>query len=197
MAHETQFYVPGPSQIWLGLGPSVGWIFLGFTEAGLTVSLPPQYEDVEVDYAGKSPGAIGIMGVSGQCSGVLSRYDESVITQAATYFGANGIAGGIPNGGIGSLVYEEGISYPLLVNCPYGAKGVYGSMVPGFWFYNTFLGEGYEALLSIRPKKPRVSWRCEPVWGHWSGNTFTAGQPPFDGAAIYTNVLPNPLPSYD
>lgn len=201
MADATQFYVSGPCYLWAGIGSSHAYRFVGWSEAGFTVELTAMYEDVKVDYAGESPGDEVIVGMEAKISGTLSRYDETVALQIASFFGFQGTPGVIGQtqygnlGGIGTLLHAEGVDFPLLLQAPYSFKNIFTStMVPGFLFYSTYLADPNRFTMNIKTKKPEMGFRAIPVWGAMSGATFQPDTPPYNAGQLYTTNLPAALP---
>lgn len=189
----TQFYVSGPAYTWAGTGTANAWEFVGYSRSGLTVQITPEFEDIEVDYAGRTPGDVAFLGQTARVSGSFTRYDEAIMTKMVSY-----IAGSTPGQGgsnsLGSLLNTEGNAYPLLVYSPYSFKTQYGAMVPGFWFYSTYLADPYDVTLNIRAKAPNIGWRAIPVFGTISSGTFTANSAPFNAYELYTNTMPASMP---
>lgn len=186
-APASQFYNTGPAYIWIGSGPfnfatpaSNTWQFVGFTQRGLAIDIAPTYEDVEADYSGRMPADVMILGVEAHLSGNLSRYVESVLTYMAS-FGSAAYLGSGENNFLGSIIQNEGLDFPTLIQCPFYAKAVYSStpspMIPGFLFYSTYLSDPERFVASIRIKMPSIGLRSLPVFGTYSGSTFNKGAP--------------------
>lgn len=192
----TQFYVSGPAQIWLGVGTANAWSYLGWSRNGVTVQVTPQHEDIEVDYGGRSPGDVSFLGEEARISMQLSRYDESILMKAAAFLTGTTPGQG-PKGGIGSLMAAEGYMFPILLYSPYSFKSQFGTMVPGFWFYQSYMADPLDQTLNVRAKQPNIAFRATPVFGSIVGGTFTAGVAPFDAFELYTNTMPSPMPTAD
>jgi hypothetical protein len=202
MSAASQFYVSGPADTWIGTAPYVWsgsntWTYVGYTQRGMDIQIIPSYEDIPVDYAGNQPGDVWIGGQEGRASCIMTRYNEPVIMDLASF--GSGTPGEFGNNFIGSLVTTEGLSFPLLIYSPYGVKAVYGSsgspMVPGFLFFSSYFADPLAETLSIRPKTPTIGFRAVPVFGSYSGSSFTAGAAPFNASLLYTNTMPSPLPT--
>ena len=205
---STQFYVSGPAFTWVGLGSggssdNPAWLYLGYTEDGLEVELSVEYDPIKTDYAGNMPAAQSIQGESISVSGTFTRYDENVMQKVVSWKGPYGIAGqSTSNNFLGSLVYEENISYPVLIYSPYSFKPYYNGtapnsgspMIQGFWIYNGIHGDRNSRKLGIKRTAPNASFTGLPVFGTYINGTFNPGVEPFNGYALYSNVMPNPLP---
>lgn len=195
---NSQFFVSGPCYLWVGLGSNQAYLFLGFSEQGLTVELGQQTEDVNVDYAGTMPGTVSLLGESIRVTGTYTRFTDSVMQQILSWKGPNGTAGFGQNNILGSLMYEEGLSYPLLIFSPYSFKNQYnGTMVPGFNIPNAIYGDTSRRTLSIRRTAPEVDFRGLPIFGTQQNNEFQANTAPFNSYLLYNNMMPNPLPGVD
>jgi hypothetical protein len=190
----TQFYTSGPAEVWVGLGASYAFVYLGFTETGLTVEIVPLQEDIQVDYAGLSPGDVAQLGQEANISGTFTRFNEPVSQQLASFFGPNGIAGFGQTDSMGTLMVTEGCAYPLLVVSPYQFKTIYGNMVPGFLFGAAYLVNPHRTVLSVRRKAPELKWRAIPVFGSGSYGSFVPNNPPYNSYSLYTTNLPTALP---
>lgn len=195
----TQFYVSGPAYCWAGVGAVQAWEFVGYSRNGLQVQIVPSYEDVEVDYGGRMPGDVQFLGEEARVSGVFSRYNESVIKLLLSWVWNTPQGGGDdaypPGPKVGTLMNAEGGAYPLLIYSPYQFKSQYGTMVPGFWFYSSYLSDPFDENRSIRAKMPSLAWRAIPVFGAGTGNNFVAGLPPFDSYRLYTTTMPGQMPA--
>src|ERR1700729_61101 len=115
----SQFYVPGPvyTFVALGSGSTIAvpvYLFLGFTEAGLSIGVNPLNEDINVDYAGLSPGDVSQLGQDASVSGTFTRYNESVALKVQSFMGVNGTAGQYLNNQMGNLMVKEGSAYSVL-----------------------------------------------------------------------------------
>jgi hypothetical protein len=209
----TQFYVSGPANIWTGTtsynwggsppGPTA-WNYVGYTRSGMSIQLIPQFEDVEIDYAGRVPGDVQILGVEAAMSGIFTRYNEPIVQNLAAFLAkASPTPGEMLNNEIGSLLMTEGYLYPILIYSPYGVKAAYsaasGAMVPGFLFYSGYLSNPYDVTLSIRPKTPNLGFRAIPTFGAYlpltAPTTWTAGSAPFCASLLYTNTMPATMPT--
>lgn len=200
MAAASQFYTTGPAYVWSSAltfnwttPASNTWNFIGYSRNGFDVSIVPQYEDVEADYAGRSPADVSILGQEGRLAGVFSRYNEGVLLGLAAFRNGD-TAGSGPNNALGSLLRAEGFDFALLVQCPYYAKPAYGTspspMIPGFLFYSAHMYDPYNSLLSIRPKMPNIGFRAIPVFGSVVTSTFTPNAAPLNAYELYSTAVP-------
>jgi hypothetical protein len=196
---STQLFISGPAHAWVGGGPyNWGglntWNFVGYSRNGLSVQITPIWEDIEADHAAKMPADAAMFGQRATVSGIFVKYDEAIVTSIAS-FGTSVNPGGFDDNALGLLAVSENAAYPLLISSPYCFKTAYGAMVPGFIFYATILDNPYDVTLSLRPKTPSLGWRALPVFGNGSGDSFQPGIQPLIASRLYTNLLPNPLPS--
>lgn len=154
-------------------------------------------EDIQVDYAGLMPGDVSLLGEDLRTSGTFTRYDDAVMQKVLSFKGPGGVAGAGYNNVVGSLMNLEGLTFPLLLYSPYSFKSQYGSMVPGWNVGAAIYDDTSERTLSVRRTAPTASFRALPVFGTWNSNTFQPGIQPFNGYSLYSNLMPNPLPSPD
>jgi hypothetical protein len=193
----SKIYVSGPAYVWAGLGQSNSYLFLGFTENGLEVSVNPLNEDIQVDYAGLMPADISQLGQEARISGTFTRYNEQVLLLAQSFLGPQGLAGFGGNGAVGTLVVAEGAAYPLLVWSSYSFKTIFGDMVPGFLFPAAIIADNIPVTLNVRRKAPNLAWRAVPIFGTVNGTTFEPFVAPYNAYQLYTNVMPTQLPPVD
>lgn len=201
MADYSQFIVTGPVYTWVGLGASSAFLFLGFTETGLTVAINPYNEDIQVDFAGPSlPGDVSQFGFDVNISGTFTHFSEitaqKVISMAGNFSGAQN-PGSMANNQMGALMNLEGVGYPILCYFPYSTKNAFSNEIPGYNFNLGYLNNPYQFTASVRRKAPEFSFRCVPVFGTFSGSTFSPNTAPWNASQVYTNIMPNPLPSID
>jgi hypothetical protein len=185
---STQFYVSGPCYSWVGLGPTNAYLFLGYSEAGVTVRLTQMTEDINVDYAGVMPGDVSLLGEDWRSAGTFTRYDETVMQKVMSFKGPNGIAGFGSNNILGSLMNLEGLSFPLLLYSPYSFKNQYASSVPGFNISNAIFDDTSERTNSIRRTAPTCNFRALPVFGTTTGSSFQPNVAPFNGYDLYSTL---------
>ena len=196
----SQFYVSGPAETWISPPntalTSSNALYVGFSRNGISVRITPNFEDIEVDYAGNVPGDVAFMGEEAAISGEFARYNETVVNTMLQYLpGSSQPAGTGINGAIGSLIFTEGYAYQLLVYSPYNFKNTYsGTMVPGFLFSTAYLANPYEVTLSIRTKKPQLGWRAIPSFGTIDASTYQVGTP-YNAFQLYSTVMPSPMPT--
>jgi hypothetical protein len=196
----SQFFVPGPVYTFVGLGAgstiaSPNYLFLGFTEAGLSIGINPLNEDINVDYAGLSPGDVSQLGQDASVSGTFTRYDEQVALKVQSFMGVNGTAGQYLNNQMGNLMVKEGSAYSILTYFPYSVKTEFNTMVPGYNFFAGYINNPVQFTASIRRKAPEFNFRCIPVFGTFNGSTFQPDTAPYNASILYNNVMPNPLPN--
>jgi hypothetical protein len=174
---RTQFYVPGPSQLYVGDVSNSGalnYLFLGYCDGPVEVSLVGLMQDVNADYAGQMPADVQFMGEVAFINGTLSRYNEEVLqnmmVRAGTLDYQSQVANdtGLPYmtswGVVGSLMVWEGWAFPFVIKCPYAIKTSQSPRIPlGYTFYQTFLHENFMMPLSSRVKQPRFIMRAIPV----------------------------------
>ena len=187
----SQGYVPGPLRIFVGTGTSAAYEFLGYTQDGVQLQLLAAYEDIMSDFGGPAiPVDSQFMGEHGYISATLNKYNESVLQKLAARrqgVGGSVVAGRIESNGLGSLMVAEAYAVKILLLCPYAAKTFQSSsIVPCYEFSAGWLHDDFTVPLSVRLKAPRIILRVVPVW-----NAATLS------ATLYTNVLPDPVPSSD
>lgn len=193
----SQFFVPGPCYTFVGLGSDNAFLFLGFTESGLSIGINPLNEDINVDYAGLSPGDVSQLGQDASVSGTFTRYDENVALKVQSFMGINGTAGQYGNNQMGNLMVKEGSAYPLLAYFPYSVKTEFNTMVSCYNFYAAYINNPVSFVASIRRKAPEFNFRCIPVFGTFNGPTFQPDTAPWNASILYNNIAPDPLPNVD
>ena len=178
---HTQLYVSGPAVTWIGTTNFWGnggdyadyndWEFFGFSQRGWTITFTPMIEPLEADYAGNMPADLAVLGYEARISGTLARFNDRTAQKVASF--GTGEYGFMTNTLLGTLMQQEQFTYPVLIQCPYGAKPVFHlpgqELVGGFLFYSVVLDQPYEFLASIRHKTPSVSWRAVPMFGAFDG----------------------------
>ncbi len=205
----SKFYVSGPAYTWVGRRvPSVAepfdytqYDFFGFTERGLTVTVRPLTEDVEVDYAGLMPGDVSLLGIDARASATYTRYNEQILRNLMASL--NFINAGFgPRGAVGNLMQSEPpiqagdasgfmAGPPLLMYSSYGFKTEFASdMIKFIRFYSAYVADPLPQTLSVRRKGPEVNWRAIPVFGSAAtndseGTTFSPNTAPFDTFQIF------------
>lgn len=182
----SQFYVPGPAQVYTGTGASAAWQFLGWTIQGVEGRLMASFEDVRADYGGTMvPVDSQFMGEQAFVPMVLSQYVESVLSTVLKRRVGSGVtAGAIEAGGIGSLMIGQGYYFPLLIIAPYNSLSPFNTMVPCWWFKAAWLNDETTQPTSVRVKNPQLIFRCLPLWNAPAGT-----------AQLYVNTLPSPTPT--
>jgi hypothetical protein len=191
----SQLYVPGPAQIFVGTGASGAYVFLGFSESDVRISLSAEFEDVNADYGGRVAVDSQYMGEQAFASFDIIRYSEAVYNALAARTASAGsitagmapgsiAAGSVTGAGIGTLMLAEGAAVPICIKSPYVVKSAFSGMNAGYTFGAAWLDGSVDHSLSARVKKPRMSMRCLPIWN------VTAGT-----AILYTNTIPGSLPA--
>lgn len=183
----SQGFVPGPCQVFVGTGTSKAWEFLGLSEDGVQLQLLSSFEDIYNDAGGPMvPIDVQWMGEQAYMSMTMNKYNESVLQKcAARRVGTGIVPGACEVNGLGSLMIAEGFAYPILLLFPYRAKTFQNNViVPCYNFSAGWLQDDFSIPLSVRLKRPRVIFRAIPLW-----DTLTLQY------VLYTNVLPDPLPS--
>jgi hypothetical protein len=196
----TQFWVPGPA--WIYVGPfgvvdptgSSGYQFLGSSESGVQILLSPVNQDVTADYAAGMPADVAFLGEELSATTTLARYSESLLQQIMTWFPSTGVVkppGGSPTSGapvLGLLYLAQGATFTLIVTSAYANLNYFsaassgGPMIPGFRALACYAASQIDQPLSIRVKKPTVTFRALPTWATsllgytvWNTNIPTIG----------------------
>jgi hypothetical protein len=197
----SSFFVEGPAYTWVGLGSAKAFLFLGFTEAGLTVSINPYNEPINVDYGGPSlPGDVSQFGFDMNFSGTYTRYDPVVAQQIASMSGnfvGQQAVGSFANNQMGSLLNLENVGYPLLVYFPYTAKTQFNTEISGYNCGLAYLENPLTFVASIKRKAPEFNFKALPVFGTFNGSTFSPNTAPWNAFQVFTNSMPDPLPNVD
>lgn len=159
----SQFYVPGPTNIQVGTGTSGALEFLGFTEDNVRVSPNARFEEVRADYAGTQlPADLSFQGFEAYITADLSSYNEGILAKVMARL--NGLTEGlIAANQIGTLVFQEGFAFRLLLKCMYSAKAGYETMRPAYNFLTAVPFDSFDVSLNTRTKRPRVVFRALAV----------------------------------
>jgi len=186
----SKFYIPGPAPIFIGVGisPSITGYFLGYSESGVQVLLSPLTEDIAADYAGAMPADVAMLGEEARISFTLARYSEAILNILSSFLNAKAIGSASANQ-LGSVYVQEGNSLQVWVESPYQVKTDLTDMIPGFFFPAVYVTDTIDQPLSIRVKKPNVSFRAIP--------TFAPSTPGggLNTYILYTTVKPSWVPS--
>lgn len=208
MSNISGFQVTGPVYLWVALGSgstfsAPNYLFLGFTESGLTFNINPYNEIINVDYGGPSlPGDVSQFGFDANISGTFTRYDETVAIQISGMsgnFSGQQLPGSLGNNQMGALMYGENVGYPILTYFPYSTKSEFASLnaLPGFNFLFGYLDNPTSFVASVRRKAPEFNFKCQPVYGTFNGSTFEPNTQPWNASRVWTNVMPGSLPPID
>lgn len=183
----SQGYVPGPCQIFAGVGNAGAYVFVGYSEDGVKIRLNASYEDIVSDFGGPvKPVDAQFMGEDGYFMMTLNKYNEAVLqTILKRRVGSGVTAGAIEANGLGSLMVAQGYYFPCCLVAPYSVQSFQSAtMVPGYTFSVCWLHDDFEVDISVRLKRPRLIFRAIPLW---NSTALTA--------TLYTNTIPGSLPS--
>src|ERR1700674_3007939 len=118
----TQNYTPGPTYLQVGTGGAGALQHLGWTERGVRITFDAAFEDVMTDVSGtRIPFDVLYEAEQAFITADLVLYDELVMNTVNDR-GLGGTEGNIGFTATGSLFRQEGLTYRLLVFCPYSAK---------------------------------------------------------------------------
>lgn len=168
----AQPYVPGPVDLWLGIGAGGAPVFFGHCEKGFDLQKRPRWGELICDLAGSVPMDEYFEGADALLSGTLIRYNETTY-RSITDFSAPRLAVSIPGlelpGDIGALAISEECTYMGWLRHPYSVKLVFndpisGAMVPGYRMMAMRLERDSIPDLGPRPKKLPLTWRCLRVF---------------------------------
>ncbi len=183
----SQGYVPGPCQVFAGVGSAGALTFVGYSEFGVDVRMVAAYRDVISDFGGPEvPVDSQFMGEHAYIRMTLNKYNEAVLQKiAARRFGTSVTAGAIEANGLGSLMIAEAYAYQLLLYCPYNTKSFQsGTIVPGYLFSSCWLVDEFTVPLSVVLKAPQLVFHAVPLW---NAVALTA--------TLYSNTMPGTIPS--
>jgi hypothetical protein len=177
----AQIYVAGPCEIHVGVGTAGSLVFLGWSEAGVRISIQPGWDDVPSDLAGsRVPHDVQAMGEQAFISYDLKVWNESVYAQCAARWNPfTGPRGVQPVGAVGGLMVTEGAAYRLLVYSPYAALKPSQAAQSHYNFFRSWVaGPDDIAPVGTRAKKIRIVHRAIGSY-----DPLTGGWPLYDGSA--------------
>lgn len=167
----AQVYVTGPCDIWVGPNSSSGGRsggsaqFLGHSERGPAIQIRDSFSPVYVDLGGpKVPFDMIYDGEDAIVSCELTRFNENVYETIADIAALQAPGFNDP-GEIGTLMLQEGSTYPLWIHFPYSAKVAYqnpasGAMPAGYRFPAAYLQQDSLPALGTTARKMHLVWHC-------------------------------------
>lgn len=143
----SQFFVPGPAHVAIGLGLNRALIYAGLSRRGFSVSENQFERTVQCDATGSGgmPGDVILLGKMLTVTGQMVWTSQLVIDLLrARFFG--GLPGQIQAGEIGALVNTEGLGFQIQILSQYpNIKSVYSTFAPGLRIFNGYVSRNLEA----------------------------------------------------
>lgn len=185
-ASASQFYVAGPTTVFVGTGTASALEFLGWTDGSVEPDFEGDIQRVSADFAGNVSADAQFMGEEATISITLSKFRYACYTKLrARTASAASITAGMSAGttgtgattgsGIGTLMALEGAAVALIFASPYVAKSAFSTdMSPGLNFGIAWVDGRYSSPMGAKVGKPRITFRAIPSWAlNGSGVLFT------------------------
>lgn len=183
----AQPYGTGAAELWAGVGPSHGPLFLGWCERNPIMQVRPQYSPVYCDIAGAVPLDEMYGGQDGLVTADLTVYNETIYAviadKAVAGTGLGTLRGRELPGELGTLMVTEGAAYPLWIRFPYAAKPLMGGpaapggpMPAGYrWAAAFLMNDDIPEFGQTRAKKLHLVWHCLRVFDPSAASVLGAG----------------------
>ena len=182
----SQGYVPGPAQVFVGVGAADALVFLGYSENGVEVNSDAAFRPVYSDFGGPDkPVDSQYMGEDATITMTLNKYNEAILKTCMQRAVASGnVAGSIGANQLGSLMVAQSYSFQLVVYSPYSGLSYQSATIrPCYDFGAAWLTGNVVDPISTLLKAPRIVFYAIPVW---NSTALTA--------VLYSNTTPS-LPS--
>jgi hypothetical protein len=176
----SQYFVPGPAHLALGVGTSRALVYAGLSERGATLTETQFERNVVADIGGTvgMPSDVLIAGKLLTISMQIIWRNPLIpgILQSRFYGGQAGI---LQAGEVGSLMLQESLAFQLMILSQYpGIKSVYSAEVPGINVANAYVTQNVAWNLGTTEQVFNVTFKglylpnySTTAWTGWNTNT--------------------------
>lgn len=161
----AQLFCTGPVLVYIGIprGNSRVPAFLGTAEKAPQIIVNSEFEPVFNDIGGSMiPIAELFQGETAVVSMVLTRFNEATVQAVRSLVGPR--PGFYPTGSYGTIMEQEGFTFPLYLRFPYVAKPSMAGMVPGYRFWSAKFTGPLQVVPGTTALRKQIIFGCTRSW---------------------------------